>query len=145
MVAVPVLPFVLKDVTLQIDTDNYEANVSQVQFDPTAQQQTWKGLTPSAVFTDQSSPTWTCTLAYAQDWATAGSLSQYLDAHVGEIKHVTFVPDVNTGQGTFEADIIISPGPIGGTVDAFGVGTVTLGVQGKPEFTPPVPLAKAKK
>ena len=142
MTVVPVVPIVLKDVTLQVDTDNFEMHVSQVQFDPAAQTQTWKGLTPAAVFTDQSSPTWTCTLAYAQDWSTEQTLSSYLYAHQGEVKHVTFLPDVNSPQATWDADVIISAGSIGGAVDAFSVGTVTLGVQGRPEPTYPViPLA----
>lgn len=146
MTVVPVAPIVLKDVTLQVDTDNFEMHVSQVQFDPAAQTQTWKGLTPAAVFTDQSSPTWTCTLAYAQDWSNAESLSSYLYAHQGEVKHVTFLPDVNSAQATWDADIIISAGSIGGSVDAFSVGTVTLGVQGRPvpTYPPVVPLAGSR-
>jgi len=138
MPVIPIAPFVLKDVTLQIDTDNFEMHVSQVEFVPAASTQTWKGLTPSAVFTDQASPTWTCTLAYAQDWSTVETLSSYLYAHEGEVKSVTFVPDVNSPQASWAADVIISSGTIGGTVDAFGVGTVSLGVQGRPVPTYPV-------
>jgi len=142
MVAVPVTPFVLKDVTMMIDVDNFEMHLSQVQFDPAAQTQTWKGLTPAAVFSDQSAPTWTCVLAYAQDWSKVETLSSYLFANQGEVKHATFVPDVNTEQASWDADIIISAGPIGGSVDAFAVGTVTLGVQGRPTPTYPLPLAR---
>jgi hypothetical protein len=141
MTVVPVSPIVLKDVTLVIDTDNFEMHCSQVQFDPTTQLQTWKGLTPSAVFTDQSAPTWACTLAYAQDWSTVDTLSSYLYAHQGELKHVKFKPDVNSAQAEWDADIIISAGPVGGTVDTFSVGTVTLGVQGIPTPTYPPPVA----
>jgi hypothetical protein len=138
MVAVPVAPFVLKDATLLIEADNFEMHVSQVQFDPSAQTQTWKGLTPAAVFSDQSAPTWTCTLAYAQDWSTVNTLSSYLFANQGQVKHVTFVPDVNTDQASWDADLIITAGSIGGSVDAFAVGSVTLGVQGRPTPTYPV-------
>lgn len=138
MPVVPVVPIVLKDVTLQVDTDNFEMHCSQVQFDPATSMATWKGLTPSAVFTDQAAPTWTATLAYAQDWSTVETLSSYLFAHQGETKPVTFVPDVNSPQALWAADLIISAGPIGGTVDAFQVGSVTLGVQGKPTPTYPV-------
>lgn len=141
MAAVPVVPIVLKDVTLVVEADNFELHVSQVQFDPSVQTQTWKGLSPSAVFTDQSAPTWTCTLGYAQDWSTVNTLSGYLYANQGLVKHVKFTPDVNTPQAAWDADIIISAGPIGGTVDAFQLGTVTLGVQGRPTPTyPTTPL-----
>lgn len=141
---IAVAPFVLKDVILTIDVDNYQKHVSQVEFQPSTSQQQWKGLTPDSVFTDQAAPTWVCVLAYAQDWATPASLSQYLHDHAGEVKPVTFTP--NAGQGTWTADVVISPGPIGGTVDAYTVGTVTLGVQGRPEFAPYVapPLDDAR-
>jgi hypothetical protein len=144
MTIVPVKPFVLKDVTLLIDTDNFEMHVSQVQFDPSTSIQTWKGLTPAAVFSDQSAPTWTCTLSYAQDWSTVKTLSAYLFAHQGEVKTAKFKPDLTTPQAEWLASVIISAGPIGGNVDAFTVGTVTLGVQGKPVPTYPVVAAAAK-
>jgi hypothetical protein len=134
---VAVAPFVLKNVTLTVDTDDFKAHVSQVSFDPSGSQQTWKGLSPEAVFTDQSAPTWGLTLAYAQDWATPNSLSRYLYDHEGEVKPVTFVPDI-AGQGTWSADVVITAGAVGGTVDAFATSTVTLGVQGRPTFTAPV-------
>jgi hypothetical protein len=138
MTVVPVAPIVLKDVTVLIETDNFEMHLSQVEFVPTAQLQTWKGLTPAAVFTDQSAPTWACNLGYAQDWSSATTLSGYLFAHQGELKHVTFTPDVNTPQAAWDADLIISAGQIGGTVDTFSVGSVSLGVQGRPTPTYPV-------
>lgn len=130
MPVIGVSPFVLKNVTLTIDVDNYEAHVSQVEFVPSVSQVTWKGLTPSAVFTDSGSPTWVCTLAYAQDWETADSLSQYLMDHANE--KVTAVFEPVAGGTAFTADVIIAPGNIGGTVDGVAVGTVTLGVDGAP-------------
>jgi hypothetical protein len=138
MTVVPVKPFVLKDVTLLIGTDNFEMHVSQVEFVPTTQLQTWRGLSPNAVFTDQSAPTWACTLAYAQDWSTINTLSSYLFANEGQVKSATFKPDVNSPQAEWAADLIMSSGSIGGTVDAFSVGSVTLGVQGRPVPTYPV-------
>lgn len=136
MASIAVQPFVLRDCTLAIGADNYEAHVSQVQFDPSASTQTWKGLTPTAVFTDSTTATWTCTLAYAQDWVTADSLSQYLHEHEGESVAATFVPKVGTGQPSVTATLIITPGSIGGTVDSFATATVTLGVSGKPTIVP---------
>jgi hypothetical protein len=130
MPVIAVSPFVLKDVTLKIDSDNYEAHVSQVEFVPTTNIVTWKGLTPSSVFSDSGAPTWVCTLAYAQDWETVDSLSQYLMDHAGERVEAVFEP-VAGGTG-FNATVIIAPGNIGGTVDGVAVGTVSLGVVGVP-------------
>lgn len=131
MVAIAVEPFILRDVDLQIGADNYEAHTSQVEFVPTAASVSWTGLANNTV-TGTSTATWVCTLALAQDWGTANSLSQYLHDHEGEVVAVTFTPA--TGQGTFTADVTITPGAIGGTAGAFAVSTVSLGCT-KPDFT----------
>jgi hypothetical protein len=136
MPAVPVAPFVLKDATLLVGADNYEAHVSQVEFAPSVSTITWQGLTPAASFSDASSPSWTCALGYAQDWTTPNSLSQYLAEHQGETIAAEFV--TNPGAGTHKANLIITPGAIGGSVNAYAVATVTLGVSGQPTYVPPV-------
>lgn len=141
MAAVAVAPFVLKDATFRVAADNYESHVSQVQFDPAVTQQSWQGLTPAAAFTDASSPTWACTIAYAQDWKTPNSFSSYLFAHQGQTISVELV--TNPGAGTWKASLIIAPGSVGGPVNAYAVGTVTLGVSGQPTFTPAVATATA--
>ena len=135
MATIAVKPFVLKDVVLTVDEDNYEAHCSQVQFDPSSSTQTWQGLTPEATFTDVSIATWQATLAYAQDWETADSLSIYLYEHEGEEIDVVFKPRSGSGP-TFTATLIITPGAIGGTVNQFATATVTLGCQGKPVLVP---------
>lgn len=137
MVDIAVKPIVLKDCLLTIDVDNYQAHVSQVQFSPTSQTQTWQGLTPDATFTDVSQATWALTLAYAQDWETVNSLSLYLFNNEGATKPVIFEP--KAGGPSWGADIVITPGAIGGTVNQFAVATVTLGVSGRPEILPVVP------
>lgn len=135
MTAIAVAPIVLKDVTLKIGNDNYEAHVSQVEFVPTASVVNWKGLSPSAVFAFPTSATWVCNLSYAQDWVTPNSLSRYLYDHEGEvIEGCTFEPQAG-GPG-WQADLLITPGAIGGTVDSVAVGTVSLGVQGRPTPIP---------
>lgn len=136
MTAVAVAPFVLKDATFAVAADNYESHLSQVQCDPTTQQLQWQGLTPSASFTDVGSPSWAATLSYAQDWKTPNSFSQYLYDHQGETIDVTFT--TNPGAGAWAVKLIITPGAVGGQVNAYAVATVTLGISGQPIFTPPV-------
>jgi len=136
MVAVAVAPFVLKDATFLVGLDNYEAHVSQVEFAPSVSQLQWQGLTPSASFTDSSSPSWSATLAYAQDWTTPNSFSQYLYDHQGETIDAEFV--TNDGAGSWAAKLIIAPGAVGGSVNAYAVATVNLGISGQPVFTPAV-------
>lgn len=129
-----VQPIILRDckltITTSTDTYEFENHVSQVEFAPTSSVQTWKGLTPAAVFSAGTSSTWQATLAYAQDWETTGSLSRFLFDHEGEKLACHFEPK-SSGAG-WDANLIIAPGSIGGTVDAFATATVTLGVDGRP-------------
>lgn len=136
MATIAVQPIILNDVLLSIAADNYEAHVSEVSFAPSSSTVTWKGLTPSAVFNFGTTSTWTCTLAYAQDWSTTNSLSRYLFEHEGESVEMTFTPKAGSGAPTWTATVIVAPGSIGGAVDTVATASVTLGVQGKPALAP---------
>tara|TARA_R100000365_G_C2732152_1_gene62218 strand:- start:146 stop:565 length:420 start_codon:yes stop_codon:yes gene_type:complete len=131
MAQINVAPIILRDVLLRFSygegptTSDFEKHVSQVELTPSASTVTWKGLTPTAVFTDTGFATWTCSLSFAQDWETTDSLSQFLYDHEGEKLDVLFEP-VSGGAG-WESTITISPGAIGGSVDSVAVATVTLG------------------
>lgn len=133
MPQIAVKPRVFKNYLLKIGADTYEKHVSTVELVPSASVQTWKGGTPDAVFTDTTNATWQCNLGYAQDWETPNSLSVYLLNNEGKTVEAEFSP---LGSGPkFTASIIITPGTIGGAIDAFGTASVTLGVNGKPSFT----------
>jgi hypothetical protein len=136
MAAIAVSPFVMKDVTLLIAADNYEAHVSAVEIVPTAPTVVWKGLTPESAFTDVGSSSWVCNLTFAQDWATTDSLSAYLFNNEGNAVECEFAPVA--GGPRFSATIVITPGSIGGAIDSVAVGTVSLGVQGRPVIIPVV-------
>ena len=127
------VPLVLKDVTLTIETDDYKKAVSSVTFTPSASTITWTGLGGNT-YSDTSTATWTCGLEFAQDWDTEDSLSAYLYTNEGTTKAVTFVP--KAGGPSFTADVVITPGAIGGAVNAYATASVTLGVNGKPELVP---------
>lgn len=136
MAQIAVAPFVLKDVIMQIGTDTYEMHCSSVAFNPSTSVLTWQGLTPAAAFSDTTTPSWTCTLNYAQDWETTNSLAQYLMTNSNTEKVAVFKPrGAATGKPIFTATILIAPGPIGGDVNTVQVGTVTLGVKGAPVKT----------
>lgn len=127
MATIAVKPLMLKDVLLVIEADNYEKHVSGVSFVPTAAQATWQGLTPDATFTDVANATWAVTLNYVQDWDTANSLSEYLFENEGETVTMVFTPIKGTGKKTFTAQVTITPGQIGGEVNAYATTSVTLG------------------
>jgi len=136
MVAIAVTPLVLKNVTLTIGTDGYEKHVDAVTFTPSASSVTWTGLANNT-FTDVSTATWVLTLNYAQDWTTVNSLSAYLFANEGLTKAVVFKPTNGSGP-SFTADVVVTPGAIGGAVNAYSTASVTLGVNGKPVLVPAV-------
>lgn len=129
------VPLYLKDVVLTIGTDSYEKTVSAVSFVPASTTATWQGLSPDATYTEQTSATWTCSLTYAQDWDNDDSLALFLYEHAGEKMPATFKPKRGSG-GTWAADLVLIEGTVGGTVNAFAEATVTLGVDGRPGFTP---------
>ena len=136
MAQIAVQPIYLKDCVLSVAGSDFEKAVSSVSFTPSVATATFKGLEPTAVFTNVGSSTWMVDIAYAQDWETTGSLSAYLFANEGAEVTLTFEP-VNGGS-SWSADVIIVPGAVGGAVDSYAVATVSLPVQGRPTFTPGV-------
>jgi hypothetical protein len=142
MVATEILvaPFTLKDVSLIFGPSTgvsfeFNASVSEVTFTPSTSTVEWKGLHANS-YTDQSTPTWTVAVSFAQDWDTTNSLSSYLLANAGMHVPVVFKPKL-AATPTFYATVILTPGPIGGAVDQVAVGTVTMGVGGAPSQTAP--------
>lgn len=136
MAEIPVSPFVLQDCVLTIEEDDFAAAASSIEIAPSSSSTNFKGLKKGSSFTFPGSATWAANLGFAQDWDNPDSLSNYLFDHEGETKQAHFEP-VSGGQG-FDVKIIITPGTIGGAVDAVGTSTVALGVQGKPTKTAPV-------
>lgn len=127
MGTIAVKPLILKDVLLKIAADNYEKHCSGVMWVPTAPQQNWQGLTPDSSFTDVGTATYQLTLNYVQDWETEDSLSQYLHENEGATVEMVFTPVKGTGKKTFTAQVTITPGQIGGEVNAYATTSVTLG------------------
>lgn len=137
MAKIAVKPFVLKDCTVTIKdgataVGDYEAHVSKVSLDPNTPTQTWKGLTPSAVFVDSATSEWTCSVEYAQDFETANSFASYLLANPGKSVTMEFTPKNGGTAKKATATVILVPGSIGGTVGAFATASVALPVVGQP-------------
>lgn len=137
MATIAVTPIVLKDCVVEIEADDYAAAVSAVTLSPTAQSVAFTGLKPGAVYTDVTEATWQMQLTYAQDWASASSLSRYLFDNEGLTKDAVIKPQSGVGP-SFEVEIVITPGAIGGQGQQVATAQVTLGVQGKPTLVPAV-------
>jgi hypothetical protein len=131
MPVIAVDPILMGSAKLTLGLDDYEGHVSSAAFIPGNNTPViWKGLTPTSVFSFGQKATWTLDLEYAQDWATANSLALFLLDNEGETVTAVLEP-VDGGQG-YTAEVIITPGAIGGAVDTVAVGSVSLGVKGKP-------------
>lgn len=132
MTAVVPTPLSMKDCLFQLEVagDSYEKAITGVRFTPSASPITLTAVSPGAVYTDMPSASWTCVVSFVQDWSAADSLCRYLFDHEGDTVAATFEPIA--GGATITADLVITPGSIGGDVAAYATDTVTLGVIGKP-------------
>lgn len=135
MVQVAHTPLVLKDFIMSLGADSYERAISSVVFTPTAASVTWQGGTPDSTFTDVATATWAAALTYAQDWDAVDSLSVYLYNNEGATVPAVFRP--RNGKGaSFSAQLLITPGSIGGAVNSVSESTVNLGCKSKPVIIP---------
>ncbi|GAA2172417.1 hypothetical protein GCM10009846_10270 [Agrococcus versicolor] len=141
MVQINVKPIVLRNVKVNIksgatDVGDFEKALSQVELTPSSSTVSRKGLNPEAVFNFPGAETWVATLAYAQDWTAATSLSRYLFDNSGAEVVLTFLPNngaaVSAANPAFRVTVTLQSGAVGGTVDSVAVGSVTLQCQGKP-------------
>lgn len=129
MAKIALTPTVLKNATMKVAADNYEAAISEAAFVPAVASSSvsFKGIDGSTYSeTTTQASTWTLNLTYAQDFTLATSLSNYLHAHEGEEVEAVFVPEEGSGLPEFTSTITIVPGQIGGPVDTVLTSTVSL-------------------
>lgn len=141
MAVLDVKPLILKDVELLIGdgstADDFRKFVSQVEFTPSSSSTSWTGLGGNT-HTDTAVATWTATLRYVQDWESTKSLSRYLYDNEGKTVPVKFKPKAGVGSvtnPTWNAQMVVSPGAVGGQVNAYAETSVTLGLNGRPTIT----------
>jgi hypothetical protein len=129
MAVITTSPLMLKDVIVDIAGNDYGQTVTNVAITPASSTVTFTGMKPGATWTESTTPTWTVALTYGQDWETTNSLSGYLFDNAGKTVLMTFKPRTGSGP-SFKANVVIVPGAIGGAVNTFASGTVTLPVSG---------------
>jgi hypothetical protein len=128
-------PFVMRDSLLTLGTpgSDFAAELSGATISPQGGSPvTFQGLKPTASFSAGTTPTWQLGLEYAQDWDDEVSLSRYLYEHEGET--VSFRLEPITGGTAFTGEVIITPGAIGGAVNAVATASVTLGLKARPSL-----------
>lgn len=117
-------PLYMRDSVLTIDGTDHAAQCSSIAFTPTSASSTWKGLKPTSQHTSTGFATWVLDATFAQDWDAAASFSLYLHEHETEQIAVTCKP--KDGGASFAATITLVPGAIGGPVDTFAEGSVSM-------------------
>jgi len=122
----PFSPIFMKDAVFEISGTDYAGEVSSVRFTAASSQVDFKGLKPASKFTESTDPTYTCVVAYGQDFENAQSFANALLDLAGTTVPVTFVPKAS-GTVQFTANLSIIPGDIGGDVDTYATASVTLG------------------
>jgi hypothetical protein len=131
MTVVPLAPIVMKNVSLIVETDDYAKHVSSVVFTVEQSEVTWTGL-DGTTYTELGPEKWKATVAYAQDWDTVNSLSDYLFTNRGQKKTVKFQPQAGSGEAVFTATCTLASGQIGGAVAEFANASATFGCDGAP-------------
>jgi hypothetical protein len=137
MATITPAPLYFKDAVLEIDGDDYAPAASSASLTPSVSATTFYGLKPDAMF-PESSVDWSLELTFVQDWDSASSLSRLLWDNQGTVITGAILKP-RSGEGpSFEMDIHVVPGSIGGSTRAHATATVSLPVVGVPELVEPV-------
>lgn len=131
--------YVLKTATVLIqrdgaaDVDDFSDHVGEITLTPTSSSGSWTAVN-GKVISDQSVSTWAATLGLVQDLDSSGLL-RYLLTHEGEKADV--VATLADGADDLNITVTLSPATIGGQPGANPLASsVTLPMDGRPEFTP---------
>lgn len=130
-------PIMMKDVDLILGDEatgpNFKCQVRSVTLTPTSSPQKLKTACPQGRYSDVSDPEWDLEIGYAFGKDADGvmeALADYLLDNHGTKQDFLFRP-VAGGAG-YSGEVTIIAGPIGGTVDQWMEGSVTLPLDGQP-------------
>lgn len=121
----------MKNVTFKVASTDYSTQLSSVALTPNATTATWAGFN-GATQKNTAAADWQADLTFGQDWSTGG-FSKYLFDNEGKSVVATFAPVA--GGPTFTATVTLTPGSVGGGVNAYAESSVSLPIDGKPTVT----------
>ncbi len=130
MTAIAPVIYDMGNASLKIGANTYELSVSSAKLTPSVNIIKFKGISPLGIYRQAGTPEWTLELQYAQDFATATSLSNYLLTNAGQTVVADLYPVVG-GPG-YRCSVVVVPGELGGQVGNAQTATVTLEVVGQP-------------
>ena len=126
MAEIEAAPRLVKHIEFTVGTSSYSKHVNSVRYARSSSMQEWRGGTPDAVYSDETSPTYTCEIIGIQDWESDDSLCNFLLDHEGETLTMKYKPH-HDGAVAFESEVKIVAPEIGGAVGAYNEFTVTMG------------------
>lgn len=128
--------YVVRDITLTIDGEDYECAVLSCVLTPETPEITWATSCPDGQGSDVGSTKWTLDLSVATDSSPTG-LARILQENSGDIVTFSFVPDgVNNPTQIAGGSVRLKPIAYGGTADQLAQADVSLNVIGQPVWTP---------
>lgn len=136
MATITPTPLYFKDAVLEIDGDDYAPAASTATLSPSVSATTYYGLKPEAMF-PESSVDWSLELSFVQDWDSETSLSRLLWVNQGDVIADAILKPRSGAGPSFQVDIHIVPGTIGGDTRSFASASVSLPVVGQPTLVEP--------
>jgi hypothetical protein len=126
-----------KDIRVKIEADNYEKQVSDVNWPNPATAVTWRGGTPDAIVSDIAEGNEVCNITLIQAWDDPESLCVFMFEHAGEKAQISYKPHADSN---FEitAEITLMRPTIGGKTNQFNEATIAC-----PSTTPKVAVPGA--
>lgn len=129
MAVIAATPFLIQNTTLTLGADDFSSAISAAELVPTAPTGTFKSINGVPYnFTGKAS--WVLNVTFAQDWALATSLANYLYNNEGTTVAFEIKPTGTTAG--FKGSVSLAAGAIGGAADAVAQASVTFQVVGKP-------------
>jgi len=116
-------PVYMRDARVSLGGTDYQMEVAAATITPANTATTWKGLSPAARYGAVGTE-WTVEITLGQDYDDAESLARYLLENAGTTVPVVVEPRAG-GQG-YTVNATLAPAAIGGTVETFAEGTVSL-------------------
>lgn len=127
-------PLFGKEFECTLDLDDYGSFVTGITFTPQTSTVSTTAV-DGTVYSETVTSGWQVQINYLQDWESAKALGRYFYDNAGQTKALTFVP--TAGGGSFDSNVSIGDGPIGGNAGQHAASSVSFGCS-RPVWTPGV-------
>lgn len=130
--AAPAGAYVLKDVSITFDGDDFANQCTKARLVPDTPTQTLRTLVPDGVVQDTDTPVWTLELSGIQDYVDVQGLARYLTDNAGDQVEIVLTP--RSGGVAATCDVILKAVEFGGEQGNWTMFEIELPVVGAPVF-----------